>query len=67
MAELSHSKANTKKMIDVAEEGLGTKPAVRERSKFHFPYAEEDLLAEIRRTKRTPEALAQPTDPEVGD
>ena len=67
MAELSHSKANTKRMIEVAEEGLGVKPAVRERSKLRFPYTEEELLAEITPEKAHADALAQPEGPEIGD
>lgn len=51
----------------MTEEGLGVKPAVREKSKLHFPYTEEDLLAEITPEKAHAEALAQPKGPEIGD
>ena len=51
----------------MTEEGLGVKPAVREKSKLHFPYTEEELLAEITPEKAHAEAVAQPAGPEIGD
>ncbi len=51
----------------MTEEGLGVKPAVREKSKLCFPYTEEDLLAEITPEKAHTDAVAQPEGPEIGD
>ena len=53
--------------VDMAEEGLGVKPAVREKSKLCFPYTEEELLAEITPEKAHADAVAQPAGPEIGD
>ncbi len=50
----------------MTEGGLGVKPAVREKSTFHFPYTEEELLAEITPEKAHAEAVAQPRGPEIG-
>ncbi len=67
MADLPQFKAGTKVTVDVTEEGMVVKPAVREKNTFRFPYTEEELLAEITAEKAHAEALAQPTGPEIGD
>ena len=51
----------------MTEEGLVVKPAVREKSKLHFPYTEKELLAEITPEKAHADAVAQPAGPETGD
>ncbi len=67
MAALPRFKAGTKVTVDVTEEGMVVKPAVREKSPFHFPYTEEELLSEITAEKAHADALAQPVGPEIGD
>ena len=67
MATLPQFKAGTKVTVDVTEEGMVVKPAVRGKNTLRFPYTEEELLAEITPEKAHADALAQPAGPEIGD
>ena len=67
MAALPQFKAGTKVTVEVTEEGMVVKPAIREKSTFRFPYTEEELLAEITPEKAHADAVTQPAGPEIGD
>ena len=67
MADLPQSKAGTKITIDVTGEYMVVKPAIQEKSKFHFPYTEAELLAEITPEKAHADEVAQSAGLEIGD
>ncbi len=67
MAALPQFRAGTKVTVDVTEEGMVVKPAIREKRPLRLLYTEEELLAEITPEKAHADALAQPAGPEIGD
>lgn len=66
MAELPRLEAGTKVTVDVSSEGLVVKPTVGKLGTLRFPYGECELLAGITPDKAHADALANPTENEVG-
>ena len=52
MATLPEFKVGTRVVVEVTDEGLVVKPATRKKDRFHFPYTESELLADL-----TPETV----------
>lgn len=66
MAEVPRFDAGTRVTVDVSSEGLVVKPVAGRAGVFRFPYSESALLAEITPDTAHADALADPTDFEVG-
>ena len=66
MAEMPQFEAGTKVTVDVSSEGLVVKPTLGKLGTLRFPYSERELLTGITPDKAHADALANPTDNEVG-
>jgi len=58
MATLPRSKAGTKVIVDVTEDGFHVKPTTRKKDRFSFPYTENELLADLTPDKAHADELA---------
>ena len=67
MAELPGFKEGAKVVIDVSTDGFMVKPVVNAGKKIKLPYSEQELLENLTPAKAHAEALATPTDFEMGD
>ena len=67
MATLPEFKAGTRVVVDVTDEGLVVKPATRKKDRFHFPYTESELLADLTPETAHADELAKITAHEFGD
>lgn len=67
MAEMPGFKEGARVVVDVSTDGFMVKPAVNAGKKIELPYSERELLEDLTPAKAHAEALATPTDFEMGD
>ncbi|MDE0508016.1 MAG: transcriptional regulator [Gammaproteobacteria bacterium] len=67
MAELPGLKEGAKVVVDVSADGFVVKPVLRPAKKIELPYSERELLEDLTPSKAHVDALATPTDFEMGD
>ncbi|MCY4154785.1 MAG: transcriptional regulator [Gammaproteobacteria bacterium] len=67
MATLPEFKAGTRVVVDVTDEGLVVKPATRKKDSIHFPYTEDELLADLTPETVHADELAKVTAYELGN
>ena len=67
MATLPEFKAGTRVVVDVTDEGLVVKPVTRKKDRFHFPYTESELLADLTPETVHADELAKLMAHEFGD
>ena len=67
MAEMPGFKEGARVVVDVSTDGFMVKPVVNAGKKIELPYSERELLEDLTPAKAHAEALATPTDFEMGD
>lgn len=67
MAEMPGFKEGAKVVVDVSTDGFMVKPVANAGKKIELPYSERELLKDLTPAKAHAEALATPTDFEMGD
>lgn len=67
MAEMPGFKEGAKVVVDVSADGFIVKPVLSSGKKIELPYSEQELLKDLTPSKAHADALATPTDFEMGD
>ena len=67
MATLPGFKAGARVVVDVTDEGLVIKPAARKKDRIHFPYTEDESLADLTPETVHADELAKVAAHEFGD
>ena len=67
MAEMPGFKEGARVVVDVSTDGLMVKPVANGGKKTELPYSERELLGDLTPAKAHAEALATPTEFEMGD
>lgn len=67
MAEMPGFREGAKVVVDVSADGFMVKPALSSAKKIELPYSEQELLKDLTPSNAHVEALASPTDFEMGD